>query len=363
MAKILFIHDTPRMSGPANSFLKLYEYLKVSYEITVAVPGQGAFTRILDEKNIPWQVIPVRYKSIPGLMRMIGRGNFDLVYGNNFSTPSLKALLVSRVLGKPFIWHIREVFSPVVRRPWLVRCLKFADALIAVSDASARAIQYHLPGQAVNVVHNGVVPGELSRDRESAKREVYAKLGMAGDEILVLGVGHICSRKNQLQAVEAAAKVIETHPRVKFCFLGLLDHSPDYTVSLQEQIARLGIGNNIFLPGFHEDIAAYLRGADIFLHTALKDPHPRSLLEGMAAELPVVAYDVDGVSETVVNEKTGYLVSPNDIETLARRMAELVASPVLRAQMGQAGYQRIQAHFTAEQTAQRVNTIIKSLLP
>jgi glycosyltransferase involved in cell wall biosynthesis len=294
-------------------------------------------------------------------MYQIWRGNYDLVYGNNFSNPAYIALIASKLLRKPFVWHIREILDPRMS-PELARRPRFADAVITVSEASARAIQYHLPGKDIQIVHNGVELEDFDIERKPARHELHAQFGMADEDIVVMSVGHICTRKNQQAAVEAAAKVIKIHPSVKFCFWGMLDHSPEYTVALKEQIARLGIENNIYLPGFRENIVPYLRGADIFLHTAIKDPHPRSVLEGMAAELPVVAFDTDGVSETVVTEKTGYLVSLNDIETLAHRIGELVANPALRTQMGQAGYQRIQKHFTAEQTAQRINTIVKNMV-
>lgn len=362
MAKIVFIHDTPRLSGPANSFLKLYKYLKIDHEITVFVPAQGSFTRVLDEKKIPWKVIPSRYKAFPVLIWTIWKGNFDLVYGNNFSILALKALIAAKLLKKPFVWHIREIFNPDMRHPWLAKCLRFADTIIAVSEASALAIQHHLPKQVVHVIHNGVEMQDFAKVRETERAELRSKLGMANEEILVISMGHICARKNQQQAVEAAAKVIKTFPTVKFCFLGMLDHSPDYTKALKEHIDRLGITNNIYLPGFEQNIIVYLRGADIFLHTAIKDPHPRSVLESMATELPVVAYGVDGVSETVVNEKTGYLVPLNNTELLAQRITELITNPTTRTQMGLAGYQRIQEYFTAEMTAQRVNAVITEVL-
>ena len=362
MAKILFIHDTYRMSGPANSLLKLHKYLKEDHEITVIVPAQGSFTQALDEKKIPWHEIPPRFKSFPVLVWVIWKGKFDLVYGNNFSILALKGLIAAKLLKKPFVWHIREIFNSDMRYPWLVRCLRFADAIIAVSEASALSIQYHLPKQVVHVIHNGVELEDFSNSRETTKAAIYSKLGMSKEEILVVSVGHICSRKNQQQAVEAAANVIKTNSLVKFCFLGMLDHSPNYTIALKEQIKRLGVASNIYLPGYQDNINMFLRGADIFLHTAIKDPHPRSVLEGMAAGLPVVAFNVGGVSETVVDEQTGYLVSPNNLETLSQRIAELVINPRKRLLMGQAGFQRIQQHFTAELTAERVNTIVKNVL-
>jgi hypothetical protein len=76
----------------------LHKFLKEDHEITVAVPREGTFTRVLDEKKIPWQINPFRYRSIPVLMYQIWRGNYDLVYGNNFSNPAYIALIASKLL-------------------------------------------------------------------------------------------------------------------------------------------------------------------------------------------------------------------------------------------------------------------------
>jgi glycosyltransferase involved in cell wall biosynthesis len=362
MAKILFIHDTARLSGPANSLLKMYQYLKADHDITVALPGQGSFTHVLDEKKIPWKVFTSSLITIPALMNFLRLGKFDLIYGNNFSRSAWIGLIASKLIRKPFVWHIREIFAPDTKHLWMVRSLRFSSAIIAVSESSSKSIQYHLPKQFVHVVHNGVELREFSLSQEHAKAETHARLGLNEGEILVISVGHICARKNQIQAVETAAYVIKSHPFVKFCFWGLLTHSPEYTIALKKQIDQLGIGDNVFLPGFQENIVTYLRGADIFLHTALKDPHPRSVLEGMASGLPVVAYDVDGVSETVVSGETGYLVPLNDVKMLAQKITELVDDPALRVHMGQAGIDRIQNLFTAEQTAQQVNEVIKRVI-
>ena len=362
MARLLFVSHFSRLSGPAQSLLLLLKYLRREHEVTVVVPQAGQLSHRLQQEGIACYLFPFRRRRIPALAWLIWREGFDLVYGNSFSGSAYIALLATRLLRKPFVWHMREVFPQEPVRPALFRRPRHAQAIVAVSKASARSVQHHLPGREVSVVYNGVEVADFSISRGKARAHVCQALGLSDDGVLIINVGHICPRKNQQQAVKAAARVIKDHPSVTFCFLGMLDHSPQYTADLKELIARLGITGNIHLAGFCDDIATYLRGADVLLHASTRDPHPRAVIEGMAAELPVVAYDVDGVSETVVSGQTGILVPLGDVAAMAGAVAELVQNPAQRGQMGRHGCRRVEALFTAERTAQQVNTVIERVL-
>lgn len=362
MTRLLFVNHAGRLSGPARSLLYLFKYIRTDYDVAVVMPDGGEFVSVLQQEGIPCRVFPFRHRYIPALAWLIWRGNFDLVYGNNFSGASWRALVAAKLAGRPFVWHIREVFPEEHDKPGVFRRVRHADAIIAVSEASARSVKRYVPEKEVAVVYNGVETGDFAIARDEARSYVHRTLGIADENVLVISLGHICPRKNQQQAVETAAQVTRDYPSVTFCFLGMLDHSPEYTAALKEQIARLGIEDNIRLPGFQRNAAIYLRGADILLHTPSKDPHPRSVVESMAAELPVVAYDVDGVSETVVSGQTGYLVPLGDVTAIAQAVGELVVNPSLRRRMGECGRERVEAMFTAERTAWQVNAVIDRVL-
>ena len=362
MARLLFVNHAGRLSGPSHSLLGLLKYVRTDHDVAVVMPEVGDFTSVLQQEGIPWQVFPFRHRYIPALVWLIWQGRFDLLYGNNYSGASWRALIAAKLAGRPFVWHIREVFPEKHTKPGVFRRVRHADAIIAVSQASARSVKRYVPEKEVTVIHNGVEIANFGIARAEAKRYVQRALSILDENVLVISMGHICPRKNQQQAVEAAARVIRNYPAATFCFLGMLDHSPDYTAALKDLVARLGIEANIRLPGFQRDVAMYLRGADILLHTPSKDPHPRSVIEGMAAELPVVAYDVDGVSETVVSGQTGYLVPFGDMTAVAQAVGELIANPSLRQQMGERGRKRVEAMFTAEKTARQVSDVIEHVL-
>jgi Glycosyl transferases group 1 len=89
--------------------------------------------------------------------------------------------------------------------------------------------------------------------------------------------------------------------------------------SVASEIERLGLGDSVELLGVRDDVAEILAGADAFVLSSIYESLPISVLEAMAARLPVVATDVGGVPELVVDGQTGFIVGSRDPEALARR--------------------------------------------
>jgi glycosyltransferase involved in cell wall biosynthesis len=360
VANLLFVNHSDRLVGPSHSLLKLLKYLRADHKVTVVMPSTGELSRALEQEGIRWYVPRFRYRYLYALTWSIWRREFDLVYGNNFSGASWLALIAAKLVGRPFVWHIREMFS-TDGKPAKFQRVRYADAVIAVSKASARSVKRYVPEKDVTVVYNGAEVEDFGIARTEARSYVHSVLGIAEGSALVTNVGNVCARKNQLDAVEAAAGVIRDYPSATFCFLGRLQE-PDYIARLKTRAAQLGIPDSVYLLGFQDNLATYLRGSDLALHTAAWDPHPRAVIEAMAAKLPVVAYDVDGVSETVVSGQTGYLVPFGDVSGLTQAVGELTANPSLRQQMGIRGQERVEAMFTAEKTAHQVGTVIDRVL-
>jgi glycosyltransferase involved in cell wall biosynthesis len=363
MPKILFISHTSAMGGPANSLLKLIKTIRHTnaYQVEVFLRGNGEFVQVLKKEAIPCRVFPFRRATLPWLVFLIWKGRYDLVYGNNLSGPSILALIATKFLGKPFIWHIREIILESRASRGTRAKLRWADAIIAVSRASAASVQPYYPGRKVNVVYNGIEVNEFSLDKSEARARIREYLGVNEENILVAVVGNICERKNQKDAMEVACRLIPRFPALKFCFLGRYQE-PEYVNVLKGMAAQKGITEAVFFPGFQSNVSEYYRAADILLHTPVKDPHPRAVLEGMAAELPVIAYGVDGVPETVESGVTGCLASFGDIDALQAGVEKLVLDARLRQEMGQLGRQRVEQLFTAGKTSQAVLRVIEDVL-
>jgi glycosyltransferase involved in cell wall biosynthesis len=111
---------------------------------------------------------------------------------------------------------------------------------------------------------------------------------------------------------------------------------------------QLGLEDRVRLEGDRRDVPAVLADADAFVLSSRSEGLPVSVLEAMAAGLPVVASAVGGVGELVVDGETGMLVPPADAEALAAALATIVADPALRRRLGEAGHGRAEELFDLE---------------
>jgi glycosyltransferase involved in cell wall biosynthesis len=117
---------------------------------------------------------------------------------------------------------------------------------------------------------------------------------------------------------------------------------------LEQEIRRLGLTSQVQLAGERRDVPKLLARADFFVLSSASEGLPVSVLEAMAAGLPVVAARVGGVPEVVLDGRTGVLFRPRDPEELAAALERLVAQPALRRRLGSAGRARAEEWFDLE---------------
>lgn len=111
----------------------------------------------------------------------------------------------------------------------------------------------------------------------------------------------------------------------------------------------------------HEQVIRYLHEMDIFVVPSLQESFGVAAVEAAAAGLPVVASNVGGLPEVVVDGETGFLVPPADVEALSGRLSQLSADPALRQRMGQAGRAFVKAHYDWQVNATQMERLYYSL--
>jgi glycosyltransferase involved in cell wall biosynthesis len=115
--------------------------------------------------------------------------------------------------------------------------------------------------------------------------------------------------------------------------------------SLREQAQALGIEDNIKLLGARSDIVSLLAAADLGVLSSHEEGFANSILEGMAASLPMIVTDVGGNAEAVVNGVTGLVVPPRNASALGGAILKLALDAQLRRTMGRAGHERVEKYF------------------
>lgn len=132
--------------------------------------------------------------------------------------------------------------------------------------------------------------------------------------------------------------------------------------ALQSLARELEVYHRVIFSGQRLDVPERLKKADVFVLATRWEGFPRSILEAMRAGLPVVATDVGGCRESVVDGETGFLVPKEDPVQLRDRLRILMDSPELRVQMGQKGRKRFEENYTFEGMYDRTVAVYREVL-
>lgn len=254
------------------------------------------------------------------------------------------ARLAARVAGVPRIAYTCHGFlfnhasSSLPRRAlsfimeWTAG--RVTDVFLTVSEAEARdARRLHIAPLA-EAVRNGRDPAVFRPDL-SARERIRGELGVPEDRVVIIAVSRLVWHKGYPELAAAMRLVPEAELWVAGERLGS-DRGADMAALLRSA----GLGCRLRMLGYRADIPALLAAADIFTLPSRFEGLPMSVIEAMLTGLPVVATNVRGPAEQVVDEVTGLSVPAGDQVALGSALGRLVRDPDLRARMGQAGRQR-----------------------
>jgi glycosyltransferase involved in cell wall biosynthesis len=157
--------------------------------------------------------------------------------------------------------------------------------------------------------------------------------GFDAEDVLVVSAARLEPQKNPLALIEAFAIAAAGDARCRLLMAG----SGTLLESARERAAQMGVASAVSFLGVREDVSALLNACDVFALASFWEGHPLSVMEAMAAGLPVVATAVGGVPEIVSDGVTGLLVEPGDVEAFANALRLLVRDPERRRQLGEAG--------------------------
>lgn len=301
-----------------------------------------------------------RRTSLRDTSNAVIRFGADLIHSNTILT--LEGGEAARRLRMPHVWHLRELVGPSEPfrfyrhgRRWGKFVMRRASVLIANSQRSAACVRDWLASEFLVTVPNGIdVAAYQSRQRTGSATPLI--VGM---------IGNLTSPvKRHDWFIETAARVDRQLP-IEFRLYG---HDPSnggrqrgvaYVDDLYDRVARYGLGGRVKFMGFAHDPAPEL---DIMLHTSPKESFGRIVVEAMACAIPVIGVRDGGVGEIVIDGETGILAEPEDIDGLARAVERLAADANLRRQMGLAGLERAQQHYSLRACAARVADVYRTAM-
>jgi glycosyltransferase involved in cell wall biosynthesis len=194
------------------------------------------------------------------------------------------------------------------------------------------------------------------RDRADVRRE----LGLQPDHVAVAKVARLFHLKGHKFLIEAARRVIDRCPNVRFVLIG----DGILREQFEQSILELGLSEYFILTGLvpPERIPELVNAADIVAHTSEWEGLARVLPQGLIAGKPVVSYDVDGAREVVIPGETGFLLPVEEIFGLANAICELAESSELRDRLGSNGRKRFTELFRHQTMTARIRDVYQQVL-
>lgn len=206
---------------------------------------------------------------------------------------------------------------------------------------------YGISNNAVPIVMNGI-----------DQKHIIPKTNytIADDGVNLLHIGRFSAQKNHKGLIESFLIIFRYYPNVRLTLVGtgaLVD-------SIKQKVQKLGLNNNVNFAGATPDVSAYLTNTDIFLLPSLWEGMPITLIEAMAAGIPIVATNVGGVPDMISNGKTGLLVN-EDNEQIAQAVIKLINNEALRKSLGSAAKVAAKQFLAEEMAGQYLSIYKKSL--
>jgi glycosyltransferase involved in cell wall biosynthesis len=305
-----------------------------------------------------------RGRLVSCIWKMVGilqTHRYDIVHLYGFRVSLIGRLAARLVRPRPFVihgirgLHVTEGEEVSSRRTRVVLAIErlgapLVDAYVANSYGAVDFLCSHgLPREKFSVIPNGI---DVSYWDERVVRPIRQT-----PEIIC--VANFRPRKRQADLVEALVLLREKGVRVRCLFVG--DGPTKQEVESLVRARHLNEAVEFLGRREPEEVRALLGRADIFVLSSLWEGLPGSVMEAMAAGLPVVGTDVNGTNELVIDGETGYLVPPRKPKDLAERLAWLATNPHIRTEMGQRGRKRMAEEFTLDAMVKRTEMFYRSV--
>ena len=350
------------------------------FEVHVAC-SHGPYVDELRGRGIPVHVIPIarrivawsHLRSLAHLVRLLRRERFNVVHVHT-PVASVLGRIAARFVRAPHVVYTAHGFYFHDRMArWKRRLLVGVERLMgrcctdlllsqSAEDCDTAVRERIVPAGKAKWIGNGVNVDRFALVPDPSLRE---RLGLEPDCEVVGFVGRLVGEKGVWELLDALAMLAPTRPALRLLVVGdTLESDRDRRTgnSLPHTIKTYGLQERIVFAGFQKDTSPYYALMSLFVLPSHREGMPRTILEAMAAGLPVIATNIRGCREEVIPEETGLLVPVGDAERLARAIERVLDDREGARRMGEAGRSRVAKHFREEQVLDRQVACLRRLL-
>jgi len=362
--RILQINSGEGWSGGQYQVLMLSRGLRErGHHVVVVCPPDSALAVKSAKEGLIVETVPMRgqwdLNAVIRLREIMRRHGIEIV-NTHKPKPHTLALMAAITVRIPVMVATRRVSFPLRRHPF--RWLKWVagvDKIIAVAKSVEESlILSGVPAEKVVTIYGAI---DLKRFRPAAPDPALRKeLGIDEQTWVVGKVADYRPWKGYGIFLEAASMILQEEPNVRFLAVG---GKSDYFDEMQAIAGRFSIEKRVTFTGFRDDVERFYPLMHVSVNCATSgEGLPGVLRESLAMEIPVVATDVGGNREVVLDGQTGRLIPSNDPAALAGAILGLLRNPESARRLGQQGRRFVEQHFSIESMVTQTEAVYQSLM-
>ncbi|RNB90359.1 glycosyltransferase [Brevibacillus fluminis] len=374
--RILHVIGGGEFGGAEQHILNLIQaFPEEEAQVAVVCFYDSVFASRLREANI--EVIPLHQfgrfdlRLLQGIKEAVHTYQPDIIHTHgikaNFFTRlavkhSVPVLVTTVHSNLRYDYHSKLAYFAV---SWMERLTRhYNKHYIAISGAIGELLrQDRVAPDAISLIFNGIdlSPFRQTQLKESDRKRLLQEWNLPQDAFIFGTMARFVPVKGLHLILEAFAQLIAAEKGAIPYRLVLVGDGPERT-RLEDLTAKLNLTEYVRFPGFRQDIPVVLHAFDTFVHSSLYEGMGYTIIEAMAAEVPVIATSVGGVKELVFQDQNGLLIPPNSVTELVRAMERLAADPALRARFADAALAKVEETFTIGQMARQTLELYRKLL-
>jgi glycosyltransferase involved in cell wall biosynthesis len=349
------------------------EYFHAKGDQVLLVTGAEAGAEGQLHAQVPTVVLPTLVRRVKpladmralwSLYRLFRTERPDIVHSRTAKARFL-APVAARLARVPTVVQTIHGFSfnnEIDRHKWLyVRLERLAarcchcNVVVSEADMEEGLRRRIFTRAKVTMIRSGVDLRKMRGADADRVATLRAQYEIPGGGILTL-VGRLSPPKTPEVFVDAAVRVVESHPDARLLLVG----DGAKRAAVEAQIERLGLHGNVLLLGLRSDVPELVAASDVVVHSSTHEGLPKTVLEGIAAGKPVIATAVGGVPAVLVDGVSGLLVEPLDPEGLAAAMTRLLDDQAMGERLASAAAERL-PEFSLDRTVEDTERLYERL--
>ncbi len=393
MPRVLRILNRLVIGGPSKNAVYLTKYMQPDFDTLLVIGGKEEHEQDADFLAIHHGIEPVcipemkRPISFAGdwtaykkLKKLINEFKPDIVHTHAAKSGALGRLAAKHcnvpVIVHTFHGHVFHSYFNSLKTNFYIKTerylARFSDAIVAISDVQKKELSGSFKIAAPEKFH--IIPLGLDLDtfiddQENKRNKFRDEFKLEKNTIAIGIIGRLVPVKNHILFLKSLKKVLEnTDQKIKAFIIG----DGESRAGLEQTATELGIPFSIQTDKIHpypliftswrKDVDVICAGLDIVALTSLNEGTPVSLIEAQAAGKPVVSTWVGGISDVVLENKSGLLSGVNDAEAFADNLLILISDAILRTAFGNSGRSFVLAKYGYQRLVKDMSSLYYQLL-